>query len=68
MFDIYINNIVSKAFKSLCFIMRISKCFKDIKILKFLYCTYVRSNLKYASSTWNPKYHKYIERIENVQK
>lgn len=48
--------------------MRLSKCFTQAKTLKILYCTFVRSHLEYASEVWNPRYHKYIDRIESIQK
>ena len=68
LFDIHINNIISLAYKSLGFIMRISNDFKYAKTFKLLYCTLVRGVLEYASQIWNPKYTIYISRIEAVQK
>lgn len=67
-FEAHIDTIVKKAYKLLGFIMRLSKCFKNAKTLKILYCTFVRSQLEYASQIWNPRYSKYIDRIENIQK
>lgn len=67
-FEAHIDSIVKKAYKLLGFIMRLSKCFKNVKTLKILYCTFVRSQLEYASQIWNPRYSKYIDRIENIQK
>lgn len=67
-FESHVDSIIKKASKALGFIMRISKCFKEVKTLKILYCTFVRSHLEYASLIWNPLYHKYTDRIENVQK
>lgn len=67
-FDKHVDAIVAKASKSLGFIMRLSKCFTQAKTLKILYCTFVRSHLEYASEIWSPCYHKYIDRIERVQK
>lgn len=68
LFETHVDTIVSKATKSLGFIMRVSKSFKNAKTLKILYCTFVRSQLEYASEIWNPCYQKYIDRIENIQK
>lgn len=68
LFDSHIDLIVKKASKSLGFIMRLSKCFTQAKTLKILFCTFVRGNLEYASQIWNPLYHKYIDRVENIQK
>lgn len=67
-FDTHIDIIIKKASKLLGFIMRLSKCFNNAKTLKILYCTFVRSQLEYASQIWNPRYHKYIDRIENIQR
>lgn len=67
-FESHVDAIVAKASRSLGFIMRLSKCFTQAKTLKILYCTFVRSHLEYASEIWNPCYHKYIDRIENIQK
>ncbi|XP_026744752.1 uncharacterized protein LOC113506092 [Trichoplusia ni] len=62
LFETHVDNIVSKATKSLGFIMRVSKSFKNAKTLKILYCTFVRSQLEYASEIWNPCYQKYVDR------
>lgn len=67
-FDAHIDAIVKKASRLLGFIIRLSKSFTDAKTLKILYCTFVRSQLEYASQIWNPRYHKYIDRIENIQR
>lgn len=68
LFDSHVDNIVQRASRSLGFIMRSSKDFKNAKTLKILYCTYVRSSLEYASQVWNPRYNIYIKRIEAIQK
>lgn len=67
LFDEHISHIVAKASKALGFIMRSSVGFKKAKTLKILYCTFVRSILEYASQVWNPRYNKYIMRLERVQ-
>ncbi|XP_077287764.1 uncharacterized protein LOC143912355 [Arctopsyche grandis] len=67
LFDKHIDYIVSKALRSLGFILRISTDIKCLKSIKILYCAFVRSNLEYASQVWNPRYATYIDRIENVQ-
>lgn len=63
-----ISHIVGKALKSLGFIIRVSKDFKNLKTFKILYSTYVRCHLEYASQIWNPSYVSYIERLERVQR
>lgn len=67
-FDEHINSIINKASKALGFVLRTSRAFTNIKTIKILYCTYVRSSLEYASQIWNPKYNTYITRLENIQK
>lgn len=67
-FDKHIAFIVKKASKSLGFIMRMSKDFKQAKTIKILFSSYVRPHLEYASQIWNPRYDIYIKRIESVQK
>lgn len=67
-FDLHIDSILNKASRSLGFIMRSSKPFRNMKTIKILYCAYVRSHLEYASQIWNPQYDLYIGRLERIQK
>lgn len=67
-FDSHVDAVVSRASKALGFVLRNSSSFKEIKTLKILYCTFVRSTVEYASQIWNPMYNTYINRIENIQK
>lgn len=53
--------------KTLGFIIRQSKKFTDINVIKTLYFTYVRCQLEYASQIWNPQYSVYVSQIERVQ-
>lgn len=68
LFDAHIDAITAKAYKALGFVLRSSRDFTKAKTLKVLYCCYVRSNLEYASQVWNPRYNKYINRVEAIQK
>lgn len=68
LFDEHIDSIVKKASQALGFVMRISSSFKEAKTLKILYCSFVRSILEYGSQIWNPRYDKYINRLENIQR
>lgn len=68
LFDKHIDDIVSKASKALGFLMRSSKKFKNMKTVKLLYCSYVRSHLEYACQVWNPNYETYSDRIEKIQR
>lgn len=47
LFDDHVENIVSRAYRSLGFLMRITKDFTKAKTLKVLYCSLVRS-MKYT--------------------
>lgn len=67
-FHDHIECIVNKAFKSLGFILRVSKPFKDINCVYVLYFAYVRSVLEYCCSVWNPQYTIYMDMIERIQK
>lgn len=62
----HISNIVGKANQSLGFIRRnLSGCPKFVK--EKAYATIVRPRLEYASSLWDPHYHKHINDIEAIQ-
>lgn len=58
----------SKASKTLGFIFRIAKDFKNIQCLKALYCSLVRSILEYESVIWAPFHQNSNLRIESVQR
>lgn len=64
----HIENILSKAFKFLGFILRVGKPFNSAFTYKVLYNSYVRSRLEFASSVWNPYQKVHIEKIERLQK
>lgn len=65
--DNHINNIVSKASRSLGFLRRnLHKCPETIK--KQAYIALVRPHLEYASSAWDPYYNKHINQLEMVQR
>lgn len=66
-FNEHVSDIVSRSYKSLGFILRVTKPFSDIRCLKILYCAYVRSILEYCCNVWNPQYVTYIENIERIQ-
>lgn len=52
----HIMNVCSDAFKALGFVMRVSKYFKDISLIKSLYFSYVLSKIEYAALIWHPIY------------
>lgn len=67
-FTDHISYTVSKASKTLGFIFRIAKNFRDLRCLKALYCSLVRSTLEYCSTVWAPFYQNAIQRVESVQR
>lgn len=62
------NIIVSKAYSMLGFVFRICRPFTSIPCLKSIYFAYIRNILEYASCVWCPRYNKYIDSIESIQK
>lgn len=67
LFNEHISDIITRSYKSLGFILRVSKPFSDIKCFKILYFAYVRSILEYCSNIWSPQYITYTQDIENIQ-
>jgi ribonucleases P/MRP protein subunit RPP40 len=49
LFNVHIDNVISKASRALGFVMPSSVDFHHIKTLKILYCSFVRSHFEYAS-------------------
>lgn len=66
-FRAHIDHIISKAYKSLGFVIRNSKPFKDLQCLKMLYFSYVRSILEFANIIWRPFFKIHINNIESIQ-
>lgn len=64
----HIESVLNKSYKNLGFILRISKPFRQSLTYKILYNSYVRSNLEFACSIWNPHFNNHINRLERVQK
>lgn len=64
----HIAFISAKASKNLGFLFRVAKHFTDIRCLKTLYCSLVRSTLEYAAVVWSPYYQNESQRIESIQK
>ena len=67
-FSLHINTVVNRALRMLGFVRRTMKPFNDVKLLKVLYNSYVRSSLDYCSSVWCPSSKLMIDKIERVQK
>lgn len=67
-YEKHIDMIANKANRSMGFIVRQSSLFKSVKVIKILYCSYVRSILEYCSQVWNPQYQVHKDRIESIQR
>lgn len=57
----------NKAMRTLGFICRVAKHFRDGEALRLLYVALVRPHVEYASVIWNPRHTKYVKLIERVQ-
>lgn len=64
----HINATVSRAYKSLGFIVRNSRGFNCRETLVLLYNTFVRSRLEYAAVVWEPCYEVHISYLESIQR
>ena len=64
----HILNITNSALKTLGFICRNSKDFKNIQCIKQLYYSLVRTKLEYCCIIWTPCHQTYINLIENVNR
>ncbi|CAK1592771.1 unnamed protein product [Parnassius mnemosyne] len=62
------DRMIEKASRTLGFILRNSKTFKNITTKKILFNTYVRSIIEYGSVKWSPQYKVHQLRIERIQK
>jgi ribonuclease P/MRP protein subunit RPP40 len=60
----HINSIISKAFKLLGFLKRTSSEFSNVRAIKALFVSLVRSQLEYASQVWSPHQGYLIDKIE----
>lgn len=67
-FNSYIEIVIGEAFKVLGFVIRNSKDFNNVLVLKILFNSLVRSKLEYASIIWAPYYVHYKLKIERVQR
>jgi Reverse transcriptase (RNA-dependent DNA polymerase) len=67
-FVVHISDICNRASKMLGFVMRNAHHFNDMRVLRLLYDTLVRSILESGSIIWNPREVKYNLQIERVQR
>lgn len=63
----HISLIITKAYKNLGFVLRVSKPFSDVNCIKLLYYSYVRSILEYCCNIWDPYYITHTQNIEKIQ-
>jgi hypothetical protein len=63
----HIEYVSSRAFRTLGFISRNTKHFRDPSSLTILFNSLVRSVLEFGSTIWNPSYITHINAIERVQ-
>lgn len=74
MFDVnldfkeHIENITSKAYKSLGFITRSTKEFKNVDTYVYLYKTIVLPTITYCSQIWSPHQDIYMNYLESIQR
>lgn len=67
-FTQHIDNIFRKSLKMLGFIFRVTYKFTNVKCLKLLYTSLVRSHLEFQTQTWTPYQSTYKHKLERVQK
>ena len=56
-----------KAMRTMGFIVRFARHFRNTEFLRLLYVALVRPHVQYASAIWSPRHTKYIIFIERVQ-
>lgn len=66
--SIHVNNIITKSYRNLGFLMHTCQPFKNILSYKIVYYAYVRSVLEYVCQIWSPYYAVHINRLERVKK
>ncbi|KAJ3640988.1 hypothetical protein Zmor_027519 [Zophobas morio] len=64
----HIENLALSAFKSLGFLMRVSRFFDNPQLIKSLYFAFIVSKLEYASVVWSPYYLRHELILERVQR
>lgn len=67
-FKKHIDNICLEANKMTGFIIRNTKSFSNVNVIKILYNSIVRSHLEYCCQVFNPNTKLYINKMEKIQK
>ena len=64
----HIESVCAHAHRSMGFIMRVAKGFKNVETIKALYFAYVISKLEYAALIWSPIYTSHSLQLERIQR
>lgn len=67
-FRTHIDRTVARCRSILAQISRFARQFRNLDVVKTLYCSLVRSLLEYAAPAWSPYLSTYMSRLEAVQK
>lgn len=67
-FTAHIEKTINSSFRSLGFLIRNTRTFKNERTFKTLYFAFVRSKLEYASLIWSPIYEAHKMGLETVQR
>ncbi|XP_044577157.1 uncharacterized protein LOC123260210 [Cotesia glomerata] len=67
-FTNHYSTIAASALRTLGFVIRATKNFRNLEAVKMLYSALVRPKLEYASIIWSPTYKKYAHSIEKIQR
>lgn len=67
-FHNHILSIIARTSNLLGFIFRSLKLFKKTETHLTLYYSYIRNIMEYGCQIWNPYYHLYTEKLENIQR
>lgn len=67
-FHPHIDGFISWAKRALGFVIRTTKDFYDIDVIKILYASLIVSRLGYASTVWNPGFQYQPKRIESIHR
>lgn len=67
-FNLHVDNIFRKSIRMLGFVTRITSTFNDIRCLKLLYNSLIRSHLEFQTPSWSPYQSTYKHKLERVQK
>lgn len=64
----HIDSCCAQAYKSLGFVLRVSRYFRDEATMKSLFSAYVLAKLEYGSLIWYPVYTCHSLALENIQR